>query len=258
MDEELEADNQLKELIPILSGYGIVPHLLRERIISEAIANIICSEEEIFAGLKQFFQQHGVTNPEEHQALLERYGMTQSQLDAIVTRNYRIEKFKQQQWGHKIESYFLKRKQSLDRVIYSMLRTHSEIAHELYFRIQGGEQSFAELAREYSQGPEADSYGIVGPVDLGDLHPGLAHQLGVSQPGQLWHPVKLDEYLVIIRLEKYIPAQLDRFMGQRLLNELFETWLKEQIHQLPTVDKAWLVPIRKVIPIDTVNTANTA
>ncbi|MEM7725819.1 MAG: peptidylprolyl isomerase [Cyanobacteria bacterium P01_A01_bin.45] len=248
----------IKELIPILGSYGMIPHLLRERIISKAIANVSCNEEEIHIALKQFFQQHGVTNKDEHQALLEGYGMTQTQLNAMVTRSYRIEKFKEQQWGNKLKSYFLKRKQSLDRVIYSMLRTQSEIAHELYFRIQEGEQSFGELAHEYSQGAEADSYGIVGPVDLGDLHPGLARQLAVSQPGKVWHPVKLDEYLVIMRLEKYIPAQLDRFMGQRLLNELFETWLREQIHNLPAADKAWLVPRSKVTSIDTKNAVNAA
>jgi len=40
------------------------------------------------------------------------------------------------------------------------------VAQELYFRIQAGEQSFAEVAREYSQGPEAYTCGLLGPVEL--------------------------------------------------------------------------------------------
>jgi parvulin-like peptidyl-prolyl isomerase len=122
-----------------------------------------------------------------------------------------------------------------------MIRTKDPgIAHELFFRLQEQEQSFAELAREYSQGPEAQSGGIVGPVELGNLHPNLARLLTVSQLGQLWDPKPLGEWHVIVRLEKRIPAQLNEFMRQRLLRELFETWLQEQLGQLPDSDKIWM------------------
>jgi len=42
----------------------------------------------------------------------------------------------------------------------------------------------------------------------------------------------LGEWLVIVRLENFIPAQLDELMRQRLLNECFATWLSEQLQQL--------------------------
>lgn len=51
--------------------------------------------------------------------------------------------------------------------------------------------------------------------------------LSVSQPGQLWPPLRLGEWLLIVRLEKLLPAQLDEPMRQSLLNELFEAWLQE-------------------------------
>jgi hypothetical protein len=34
---------------------------------------------------------------------------------------------------------------------------------------------------------------------------------------------------VIIRLEKFIPAQLDESRRRRLIDELFETWMREQL-----------------------------
>ena len=36
---------------------------------------------------------------------------------------------------------------------------------------------------------------------------------------------------MIVRLEKVIPAQLDRLMHQKLLDELFELWLSKQLNQ---------------------------
>ncbi len=53
----------------------------------------------------------------------------------------------------------------------------------------------------------------------------------VSQPGQLWHPICLEEWLVIVRLEKFIPAQLYKLVRQRLLSELFAARLQEQFNQ---------------------------
>lgn len=85
---------------------------------------------------------------------------------------------------------------------------------------------------------------------MGTLHPGLAKQLQVSQRGQLWQPTPFGEYFIIIRLEKLLPAQLDAFMRQRLLRELFEAWLQEQIQQLPASDRAWLGSKHTVEQID--------
>jgi parvulin-like peptidyl-prolyl isomerase len=117
-------------------------------------------------------------------------------------------------------------------VIYSLIRTQEPgIAQELYFRIQEGEQSFADLAREYSQGSEAQTGGLIGPVELSVPHPVLAQMLRLSQPGQLCPPTRLGEWFLIVRLEKFIPAQLDASMRQRLLNECFNTWLSEQLNQ---------------------------
>ncbi len=158
--------------------------------------------------------------------------MTLAQLENLALRQLKIEKFKQATWENKLESYFLSRKGQLDKVFFSLIRIRpqeAELAQELYFRIQEEEQSFAELAREYAQGREAQTGGLNGPVELGSLHPILARMLSVSQPGQLWPPTRLEEWVIIVRLEKFIPVQMDEAMRQRLLNELFSTWLQEQV-----------------------------
>ena len=224
-----------EEIIPLLAGYQILPQLLRELIIDQAIAPIECTPEEEDKARQQFYKQNQFTSETQRQAWLEWHRMTPEQLEALATRGLRVEKFKQATWGHKLESYLLSRKGQLDRVIYSLIRTKDPgIAQEIYFRIQEGEQSFAELAREYSQGPEAQTGGLVGPVELSTPHPVLAQMLSVSQQGQLSPPTRLGEWLVIVRLEKFIPAQLDEPMRQRLLNECFATWLQEQLQQLNT------------------------
>ena len=206
---------------------------MHQIIIDRAIARIECTPEEKASACKQYYEQNQLTDETQLQAWLARYGMSLEQLEALTTRTLRIEKFKQATWRHKLESYFLSRKAQLDKVVYSLMRLKDVgIAEELYFRIQEHEQSFAELAHEYTQGPEAETGGLRGPVELSNVHPTLARMLSVSQRGQLWPPFRLGEWLVIVRLEKLLPAQLDELMRRRLMNELFENWLREQIQQV--------------------------
>lgn len=221
-----------EEIIPLLAGYQLLQPLLREIIIDQAIASINCTPEEKAKALEQFFEQNQIANEEVKLAWLKYHKMTLVQLESLATRGLLVEKFKQETWGHKLESYFLSRKEKLDRVIYSLIRTQDlGIAQELYFRIQGEEQSFADLARQYSQGQESQTGGLIGPVELSVPHPTLAQMLRLCQPGQLCPPTRLGEWFVVVRLEKFIPAQLDASMRQRLLNECFSTWLSEQLNQ---------------------------
>lgn len=225
-----------EEIIPLLASYQILPQLLRELLIDQAIASFTCTPEETASACQQFFQQHQLTSQTALQTWLAQHRMTLEQLQALGTRRLSIEKFKQVTWKHKLESYFLQRKGQLDKVIYSLIRTQDvEIAQELYFQIQEKEQSFAELARQYSQGSEAETGGLIGPVQLSTPHPTLAQMLSVSQPGKLCPPTRLGKWLVIVRLEKFIPVQLDEPMRQQLLDELFETWLQQQLQQLGSI-----------------------
>jgi hypothetical protein len=245
IDESLIAKlrrNQLSqhEIMPLLTQYQMLPQLLRESLLDEAVsrwersapASRSFTPEAIEIACQSFCDRHQLTSEAMVQSWLARHGMTRSDLPTLATRQLKIEKFKQATWGHQLESYFLKRKGQLDQVIYSLLRTQElAIAQEFYFRIQEGEQSFAELAQAYSQGPEAQTGGLCGPVELGVLPPLFKSFLAIAKPGQLSAPIQLGEWVVLIRLEKLIPAQLDEPMRQRLLSELLENWLAEQMTQ---------------------------
>lgn len=201
------------ELISLLHAYQILPQLYRELLIDQAIASIECTPEEI--------EQAKQENPQ--------------QIETLATRKLRLEKFKLATWGHQVESYFLTQKAQLDQVTYSLLRTRDmAIAQELYFRIKAKEQSFAEIARQYSQGPEAQTGGLIGPTPLTQPHPQLVAKLRASQPGQLLPPTRLGEWIVIVRLEQIVHAQLDDSTRKKLLNKLFQEWLQESLQETLT------------------------
>ena len=53
-------------------------------------------------------------------------------------------------------------------MIYSLLRVKDYgLARELWIRLEEDETTFAEAAREFGEGPEADRQGVVGPIPIG-------------------------------------------------------------------------------------------
>ncbi|NJL82856.1 MAG: peptidylprolyl isomerase [Chloroflexaceae bacterium] len=141
-------------VIRLLAEYQPSPLLLQSAIVDLAIANISCSPEEEMACLQGFYQQQGLQTSESQENWLRQHHLTVGQLTPIVTRTLRIEKYKQATWGHHLEDYFLINKSKLDRVIYRAIYTEDRDAiQELYFRLIAGEDNFANLASQYSQGP---------------------------------------------------------------------------------------------------------
>ncbi|WP_009544950.1 peptidylprolyl isomerase [Crocosphaera subtropica] len=221
-----------EELYPLLAQYRLLPQLAKEIIIDQAIADITCTPEETNLAKQQFYQRLQISDETQLKAWLDAHGMTQEQLEKLSVRDLKIEKFKQLTWADKLDPYFVKCKGQLDRVVYSLIRTKDPgVAQELYFRIQEGENTLSELARQYSQGSEAQTGGLLGPVELNTPHPKIAQILAASRPGQLSPPTQIGDWWIILRLEKYMSAQLDDKTRQRLLNELFQGWLLTQLQQ---------------------------
>jgi len=237
MNPSLEIGNTIitqDNIFSVLTEKQMIAPLAKEIILDRAIEGIECTQEEKEKMEMQFFQQMQM-NPKDEDKLkiwLEKNYLTKQQLEKRILRPLKIDKYKEQNWGDQLQSYYLKRKSQLDRVVYSLIRTQNPgEAQELYFRIIEGEKEFAELARQHSKGVEAESGGLIGPVELNVPHPQIAQKLMTSEPGQVLPPIRIAEWIVILRLEKYIPAQLDQNLRRRLLDELFNTWLNETLQK---------------------------
>ncbi len=204
----------------LLTSPQVLPHLLRELTIERAIAEVEYSDAELDQCCEALAKKP------------QYFNVAPEQIRRIAPRQLKLQKFKLAAWGNLVEADFLNQQERYDQVLFSLIQTDNlEIIQELYFRLREGEADFAELATRYSQGPEARTNGLVGPLELHNLHQKLAQMLRISQPGQVSPPFRVDQWVVIVRLERYIPAQFDEALRQRLLDERFETWMRQAIAQ---------------------------
>lgn len=223
---------QADEMLTLLKRYQVLPQVIRGIVIDEAIATQTWTEAEQQQAIATLKHHHKLESAATFATWLQQNDTTPEQFAEMALRPILLEKFKQSQWSHLVDSYFLKRKSALDHVIYSLIRTKDfGLANELYFRILDGEQSFEELARKYSQGAEAHAGGVLGPVPLSQPHPAIAKLLAASQPGKVLMPRLLGDWVVILRLEKLVPAQMNEGMQQQMLNEMFEQWVQTQVEE---------------------------
>ena len=121
----------------------------------------------------------------------------------------------------------------LDKVTYSLLRVKDEdLAFELYMRLLEDEEDFGKLANQYSEGPEAQSKGLIGPVTLKQTHPLLAKLLLISEENQLWPPKKIDEWWIVVRLEKTYNTEFNEEIKSFLAFELGEQFLTKEFNSI--------------------------
>ena len=172
------ANNQIPfdRVLEKMSEAQLLPQLLRE-IITDELIDRVARENQIDL----------TPTSEELDRLIAEVtkirpfqGMNSDQITAIAARTIKVHKFKQAGWGHKVSSYYQAVQHQLYRLSYSILQVEDGLlAQELFFRVQSGEQSFAEIAIKYSQDTSAQSGGSIGLILSRAIDPSI---LQVIQP----------------------------------------------------------------------------
>lgn len=213
-----------------LASRGLLPRVRRELLLDETLAGIPLDE-----AAQNDARAAADARWEESAEALTRAGLRREDLVLAEERARRLRRFQEDRWRAALPAYFLERKSALDQVVYWLLRTKNRLlARELYFRIKEGEEDFAAVATAHSEGSEADTCGLLGPTALGTLAPGLAKLLIETPPGTLRPPVQIGDWIVVVRLHRLLPCALDAAMETRLLDELLDRWVEEQLTARPT------------------------
>jgi parvulin-like peptidyl-prolyl isomerase len=227
------------EALRWLADLQLLKPALRAHLLRQALSPLVLDPEEQGQALQSFAQQQGIKDATALEQFCAANLIQPTALQALAERPLRLERLCQRDFVHKAEARFLDRKNALDRVVYSLLRLQEPgLARELYLRIADREADFAQLAQQYSQGPERQTRGIVGPVPIQQAHPELARRLRTTPPGQLLEPFQIETWWLVVRVESYTPANFDEKTRDAMAKELFEEWLESEVNrQLQAIGK---------------------
>ena len=210
------------ELIALLFRFDLVEPFLRqlkERAVVFEHNNLSDPDQVAEPAMEEYCSKHGLNNKQEQQQWCLQHGMSQADLLSEAIHDWRRTELREQSSSN-IESLYLRYKDNLDRVLYSLIRVdNAGLCRELFYAIEAGEISFGEAARLHSRGPEAKTQGIVGPVDLTTPHPEIAGRLRTAQAGQLIGPFEAAEWHTLLRLEYRFDSVYDAHT-QNFLEEM--------------------------------------
>ena len=218
------------ETVALLRRHNMLVPLMRHDFTDRCLQAVDVSEEEQAQLLQRFCKQNKLDGSEAVKSHIQKRGLTQADLIWQLELPIRKSRFALERFGAKAEQRFLERKNSLDEVVYSLLRLEDGfLAQELYLQIAEGESNFADLAAQHSEGNEKSTRGIVGPVALDRANPILVEKLRSRPVGTLLEPFKIQQWWLVVRLEQYKAAQFDQAMAQRMCLELFDEWISEEL-----------------------------
>ena len=214
-----------------LESWGVLEKIKREKEKDKIIKNLKYPSPELIASIKkEWKKKYKLQDEKNFKIWLSSSNLNENKFSSLIVRNWIWKEWCKEKFKDKLYDYFLSRKSKLERVIYSLIRVKDRnVANELYMRIKENEEPFWKIAKNYSDGPEKYTEGRIGPIIMSDLNPYIYKLLEISELGQLWPPKKLDEWWIILKLERRIKLELSEDLKNNLFLELGENYLNEII-----------------------------
>lgn len=229
--QHLEAD--LREAVDRLARTPLVELLLQEGILRRLALellqrrlrdSVVFSPEEEPLVISRLWQGIALDPPrslaagwiEALPAMLQ--GPVRDRWDQI-----RLQKWMEETYRDRIDPYFLERRDDLEQIVYGMIRLRNQgAAEELYLRLLDDGADFGELASAHSLGDERFTRGLVGPMLISQPHPTIRAVLQNLAVGDLQPPFRVDNWILLVRMEHRQPARLNDTLQLQLSQELLQ------------------------------------
>ncbi len=219
--------------IALLEKHKLLLPLIKSELIESKLSTVTITDEDITNIKNTFIKRNNFKDIQEFKVFLKEKKLDEEELINKAIFPIKIKRYSLNNFGHMVESRFIKQKADLDLVTYNFLRVKDRnLSQELFFRLQDGEASFSALAIQFSEGIEKETNGLIGPISLNQAHPILKNQLLASKVNQVNPPVLINEFWSISRLKEIRSAQLNNEMKESLAQQIFEENIAEEAGEL--------------------------
>jgi hypothetical protein len=170
-------------------------------------------------------------------AWLKKHHLSLEDFEELIYTTVISGKLSQHLFADKVELFFIEHQLDyLQVVMYEIILEDEELAMELFYELQEGEINFYEIARQYIQDAELRrTGGYRGLLHRKDLKPEISAAVFAATPPQILKPIVTSSGVHLILVEEIIQPQLDNLLCQKIMSDLFDSWLRQQIEQAEIV-----------------------
>jgi PPIC-type PPIASE domain len=166
-------------------------------------------------------------------AWLQKHHLSLEDFEELIYTTIISGKLSQHLFADKVEPFFIEhRLDYLQVVMYEIILEDEELAMELFYELQEGEINFYEIAHQYIQDAELRrTGGYRGLLYRKDLKAEISAAVFAATPPQILKPIVTSSGVHLILVEEIIQPQLDNLLCQKIMSDLFDSWLRQQIEQ---------------------------
>ena len=207
---------------------GQIKFLIRELLIEEALETITLNKERATELVEEFKRRKGLSDRNKYEEFLKQNLISEELHIEHILRPSMLAELREERWGPRANSLYLKHKERYDLVKYRLLRSKDEnMMQEAYFRLKEGEQSWENLYQELKTGGVEEPL-TVGPVQVSKIDPVLLKLLRDTGIGRLTKPTRLKDQIIIGELIENKSSVLDDSIREKLLSDECRNWLDQE------------------------------
>ncbi len=234
-----ELDTINKNFFDLLVRNNLLNPLIRSEIINSLLDNIPINKDMKNEIKSNIFKKENIKDDSEFDLWIKKKSTTEDKIYELISTTARLDNYCKKEYIHMAEARFLKRKNDLDTVTYSLIRVNEMfLAQELFLRLEENPSQLGDIASNYSTGAERMTRGIVGPVSLSKGHPTLVEHLKNAKIGEISQPKRIDNLWIIARVESRQISSLNEemklLMCKEIFNEHIDNQTKEKLQEIET------------------------
>jgi parvulin-like peptidyl-prolyl isomerase len=231
LGEFLGAMKRSRRLRPLLLD-AFVEHYLVNR---ARRAGLSVNDQELQQAADNFRLKNGMASAEQTTQWFQREAITPDDFAAGLERDLVVEKLRRAIADPRLEGVFNANTARFARVKLKRILVGSEAdARQIIDAVANGRSTFEDQAKEKSLDlVTKQSGGDAGIVRRVDLAAPLAEAVFAAEPGKLVGPVQAGQGFLVLRVEEFLPAELDEAIKNGLRKEIFDAWLRAELSRSP-------------------------
>jgi len=212
---------------------SVVESIASQQIIDEATkaAGIEVKEDELQQEGDRLRLEKKLIKAKDTWTWLEKHHLSVTDFEKIARNNILSQKLANYLFASHVEKFFYEhRLDYFAAAIYEVIFDDRDLALEIFYAFQEGEITFSEIARQYITEPERRrAGGYQGTQNRNQLRPEIAAAVFAASPPEILKPVMTSKGVHLIWVEEIIQPELNEQLRQKIVNELFNHWLEQQI-----------------------------
>jgi peptidylprolyl isomerase len=230
-DEVIGTDDFIRTLKLTGQFEGLIEQLVRDKLTVRAArkAGVPVSAAEVQERADQFRRVQGLHRAADMNNYLDALGVSLDEFEVFITDGLYHEKMMAQVCSDKaVDAYFKLNSPKFDAIEVSHIVLDAEgKAKEMMSVLRDDPDSFAEMAREYSEADTKERGGHIGKVLRGSLKTDIEAKVFNAAVGDLLGPFPSGDrsFFEIFRVDAKYPAKLDEDTAAEVRRLLREEWL---------------------------------